>query len=111
MKPEKRNNKTAILDKIKESIMSKEVHIKGVENLSKKGDNLDDAAELIEKIERIMKKKKIYILMLVYHQSIIFRKYKESNKFMSAVTEFKISKTTIHFKIGIIKFIDNYPKM
>ena len=60
MKPEKQNNKTAILDKIKESIMSKEVHIKDVENLSKKGDNLDDAAELIEKIERIMKKK-IYI--------------------------------------------------
>ena len=30
---------------------------------------------------------------------------------MSAVTEFKISKTTINFKIGIIKFIDDYPKM
>ena len=30
---------------------------------------------------------------------------------MSAVTEFKISKTTINFKISIIKFIDDYPKM
>ena len=29
---------------------------------------------------------------------------------MSVVT-FKISKTTINFKIGIIKFINDYPKM
>ena len=31
----KQNNKTAILDKLKESIMSEEVHSKGVEDLSK----------------------------------------------------------------------------
>ena len=31
--------------------------------------------------------------------------------FMSAVTKFKISKATINFKIGIIKFIDDCPKM
>ena len=30
---------------------------------------------------------------------------------MSEVTKFKISKTTINFKIGIIKYIDDYPKM
>ena len=30
---------------------------------------------------------------------------------MSVVTKFKISKETINFKIGIIKFIDDYPKM
>ena len=49
--------------------------------------------------------------MLAYHQGIIFKKYKENNKFMSVVTEFKISKTTISFKKGIIKFIDDCPKM
>ena len=49
--------------------------------------------------------------MLAYHQGINFKKYKKNNKFMSAVTEFKISKTTINFKIGIIKFIDDYHKM
>ena len=49
--------------------------------------------------------------MLTYHQGIIFKKYKENNKFMSAVTKFKISKTTINFNIGIIKFINDYPKM
>ena len=49
--------------------------------------------------------------MLAYHQGIIFKKYKENNKFMSTVNDFKISKTTINFKICIIRFIDDYPKM
>ena len=82
-----------------------------VEDLSKKVDNPDDAAELIGRIERIMKSKKNSILMLAYQQGIIFKKYKENTKFMSAVTDFKISKATINFKISIIKFIDDYPKM
>ena len=60
MKPKKtkQNNKTAILDKPKESTMSEEVDSKGVEDLSKEVDNPDDAAELIKKIERIMNSKK-----------------------------------------------------
>ena len=49
--------------------------------------------------------------MLVYHQGIIFKKYKENSRFTSAVAKFKIHKTTINFKIGIIKFTDDYPKM
>ena len=107
----KQNNKKAILKKFKESIMSKEVDSKDVEDLSRSVANPDDAAELIGRIERIMKRKKNNILMLAYHQGMIFKKYKESSKVMSAVTKFKIHRTTINFKMGIIKFIDDYPKM
>ena len=104
----KQNNKSTILEKLKESIMSeKEVDSKGIENLSKRVDNPDDASELIERIERIMKSKNNNVLSL----SIILKKYKENSKFTSAVAKFKISKATINFKIGIIKFIDDYPKM
>ena len=49
--------------------------------------------------------------MLAYHQGIIFRKFKENNRFTSAVSAFKISKTTINFKIDIAKFLNMYPKM
>ena len=49
--------------------------------------------------------------MLAYHQGIIFRKFKENNKLASAVTKFKISKATINFKIDIVKFIYDYPKI
>ena len=47
-----------ILDKLKESIMSEQVNSKGIEDSSKKVDKPDDAAELIGRIERIMKSKK-----------------------------------------------------
>ena len=79
--------------------------------MAKRVDSPDDAAELIERIEHIMKSKKNNILTLAYHQGIIFKKYKENNRFASAVAKFKISKATINFKIGIIKYIDDYPKM
>ena len=41
----------------------------------------------------------------------MFQKFKSNNEFVSAVTEFGISKTIINFKIDILKFIENYPKM
>ena len=41
----------------------------------------------------------------------MFRKFKTNNKFISAVSPFKISKTTINFEIGIVECIDKYPKM
>ena len=49
----KQNNKTAILEKLKESIMSKEVNRKGVKDLLQNVDNPDDTAELIGRIECI----------------------------------------------------------
>ena len=60
----KQNNKTAILDKLRDSIVSEEVDSMSVEDLSRNVDSPDDAAELIERIERIMKSKKNNILIL-----------------------------------------------
>ena len=61
----KQNNKAAILEKLKESIMCEEVDSKGVD-LSKNVDNPDEAAALIERKEHIMKSKKNNILTLAY---------------------------------------------
>ena len=71
----------------------------------------DDAVELIGRIKRIMKSKNNNILKLAYNQGIIFKKFKENSKFTSTVAKFEIKKATINFKIGMIKFIDDYPKM
>ena len=49
--------------------------------------------------------------MLAYHHGIIFRRFKENNKFTNVVSKFNISKTTINFKIGIVKFVDRFSKM
>ena len=55
MKQEKQNNKTAILEKLKGSIMSEDVDSKGLEDLSRNVENPDDAAEPIESIMKIKK--------------------------------------------------------
>ena len=104
-------SKSMILEKLRESIMSEKIESKSVEELAKNVDNPDDAAELIKKIIKIIKSKKNNILMLTYQQGEIFRRFETNNKFTSAVSEFKISKTTINFKINIVKSIDKYPKM
>ena len=78
--------------------MSEQIESKGVANLPKKVDNPDDAAELVKKIGKMIKCKKNNILTLAYQQGIIFRKSKENNRFANAVSEFKVSKTTINFK-------------
>ena len=94
-----------------ESIMSEEVDNEGIEDLSRNVDSPDDAAKLVRRIERIMKSKNNNILILAYHQGLIFRKFKENIKFAGAVSNLKTSKATINFKIGIIKFLDDYPNM
>ena len=42
---------------------------------------------------------------------MVFQKFKKDNKFVNAVTEFVISKTTINFKTDVVSFIDQYPGM
>ena len=108
---EKENNETAIFEKLMESIMNEEVESEGIEDLSKYMNSFDDAVKLVRRIEHIIKSKKNNILILAYHQGLIFEKFKENIKFTGAVSNFKIRKATINFKIGIIKFLDDYPKM
>ena len=91
--------------------MSEEVDSEGIKDLPRNVNSPDDAAKWVGRIERIMRSKKNNILILAYHQGLIFKKFKENEKFTSAVTNLKIGKATINVKIGIIKFLDDYPKM
>ena len=50
-------------------------------------------------------------MIIAYQQGKIFKKFITDNKFINAVTKFEISKATINFKIGIVIFIDEYPKI
>ena len=108
---EKEKENIEIFEKLMESIMSEEVVTEAVEDLSRNVDSLDDAVKLVGKIKQIIKSKKYSILILAYYQGLIFKKFKENIKFTGAVSNLKIGKATINFKIGIIKFLDNYPQM
>ena len=107
----KQESKTAILKKLMESIMIGEVDCKDIENFSSSVKSLDDVAELISKTERVIKSRKNSILVLAYHELVIFKRFRENSMFRSAVTNLKTSKSTINFKIGIAQFIHDYPKM
>ena len=104
------------MEKLLESIVSEQSVSQelatnaGIEESAKKVYNPDDAAELIKKMDKMIKIRKNNIFMIAYRQGKIFRKFKTNKKF-SAVSAFKISKTTINFKIGIAEFIDKYLKM
>ena len=107
----KQESKTATLEKFMESIMIRKVECKDKENLSSSVKSPNYAAKLISNIDLVIKSRKNSILVLAYHQGIIFKRFKENSMFTSAVTNLKISKLTINFKIGIVQFIHDYPKM
>ena len=112
-------SKSKILEKLRESILSEQTESKGIEKLVEKGigelaenvKNPDEAAELIKKMDKMIKIKKNNIFMIACRQGKIVTRFKTNNKFISAVSAFEISKTTINFKIGIVKVIDEYSKM
>ena len=107
-------NKDQILQKLRESLIrskEEEIDTKGLEESIKKTDNHNGATELVKKTDKLIKCSKNNILTLAYQQGMVFQKFKKNNKFVNAVTEFEISKTTMNFKIDIVNFIDQYPKM
>ena len=69
-----------------------------------------DAAKIVQEFEKIIKNKKSGIIWFTYHQGQIFQKFKEKGRFVSLVSKFGISKSTIVFKIALVKLINNGPK-
>ena len=102
-----------ILERLRDSLVNskEEIETKGLKQLIKTTDNTNDANELVKKIDKLTKRCKNNILMLVYQQGKIFQKFKQNSTFVNAVTEFGISKAMINFKIDVVNFIHQYPGM
>ena len=72
----------------------------------------EDVAKVIHEFEEIIKNKKSDIVWLAYYQGKIFQKFRSKERFVNdVVTKFKVSKSTIVFKIALCKLIDEYPKI
>ena len=72
----------------------------------------EDPANVIHEFEEIIKNKKSDIVWLAYYQGKIFQKFRSKERFVNdVVTKFKVSKSTIVFKITLSKLIDKYPKI
>ena len=72
---------------------------------------LEDAADVIKQYEDIIQTKKKGIINIAYHQGKVFKRFKDKEKFIKLVTEFKVHKSTIIFKINIYKLCEKYPKL
>ena len=110
-----RISKTKILEKLRNSIIerteSKGLETNDIEKLSNDVKDPDEAAKLINRMDKMISVKKNNTLTIARKQGEIFKNFKTDNKFMSAVKNFNISKATINFKIGIVGFINMYPRM
>ena len=102
-----------VLKKLRDSLINskKEIEAKGLERTVKNTSDSTDAIELVKKIDKIIKCSKNNILMFAYQQGRVFQKFKMNKGFSNALIEFAISKTTINFKIDIVKFINQHPRM
>ena len=84
------------------------------EKLNEKADEVEkrkDAADIIKQYEEIIRTKKKGIISIAYHQGKLFKCFREEEKFIKLVSEFKVHQSTIIFKINISKLNDKHPKL
>ena len=70
----------------------------------------EEAATVIKEYEEIIRTKKKGIIDITFHQGKVFKRFKDKKKFIKLVTEFKVYKSTIIFKINIYKLCKKFPK-
>ena len=91
--------------------MGEELVNEDTEKKTKSVKSPEEAVEAVNNMEKVIKSNKCNILWLVYQQGQIYEKFKMNDNFINMVKEFNISKSTILFKISIVKFINKYPRM
>ena len=72
----------------------------------------EDATKVIQEFEKIIRNKKSDIIWLAYYQGKIFQKFKSKERFINdMLSKFKVSKSTLVFKIALSRLIENYPEI
>ena len=111
-KKTKRLSKHEIKNKFLESIIINEVVES--EELNKEAEEIqqpEEAVKVIKQYEDIIKTKKKGIISIAYYKGKIFRRFKEKEKFIKLVSQLRIHKNTIIFKINVFKLCERYPKL
>ena len=108
----KQLSKNEIKKQLLESIIINEVVES--EELNKEAEEIKEpekAAKIIKQYEDIIKTKKKGIISIAYYQGKVFKRFKEKEKFIKLVSQLRIHKNTIIFKINIFKLCERYPKL
>ena len=80
-------------------INSEKVETEDLNKIADKVEKSEDAATRIKECEETICTGKKYIVSILYHQGKVFRRFKEKEKFVKLVKEFKVQKTTMIFKL------------
>ena len=78
---------------------------------AEKIEDLEKAVKIIKQYEDIIKTKNKGIINVAYHQGQVFKRFKKKEKFVKLVSELRIHKTTIIFRINIFKLCKKHPKL
>ena len=84
------------------------------DDLNKEAKKIQDpekAADIIKRYEDIIKTKNKGIINVAYHQGQVFKRFKEKKKFAKLIGELGIHKTTIIFRINVLKLCKKFPKL
>ena len=73
--------------------------------------DFQEALNIIKECKDIIKTNRKNIKCFSHQQGKVFKKFKENRKLKNLAEQFKITKSTIIFKINIVKLIDKHPKM
>ena len=68
---------------------------------AEKVEKCKNAATMIKEFEEIISTNKKSIICLAYQQGKVFRQFKEKEKFLNMVKEFKVNKSTMIFKMNM----------
>ena len=111
VKQSRRLNKEQIKKQLFDSFVYDNTNKK---DLSARADVIKDyqeAVEIIKECKNIIRTNKKKILDFAYKQGKIFEKFNVDTTFKNLVEQFGISKSTIIFKINIVKLVDKYKNM
>ena len=87
------------------------VKLKELNERAERVEKPEGAANIIKQYEEILRAKRKGIVMVVFYQGKIFKRFKEKEKFQQMVGKLKIHKSMIAFKINVFKLIEKYPKL
>ena len=111
------SKKTKVLNKdeikkqlIDSIIINNAIEIDNLNELAEKVERPEDAANIIKQYEEILRTKRIGIIFVAYYQGKLFELFKEKEKFIQMVSQWKIDKSTIIFQISIFKLIQKLSK-
>ena len=99
------------MKKVKHLIMIEEIVNEDLEKTAKSVKSSDEVAEAVNKMKKSITRNKFNILWFVYQHDQIFKKFKVNENFIAMVKKLGISQPAILFKISIVKFVNEYPRM